>query len=86
MNQKEREHILKIKNMPCGVCGESGPSDAHHILDCGRRVSHFLVIPLCKGCHQDMNNGIHGRKVMWKIFNVTELDVLAKTIEVLIKI
>lgn len=81
MNAAESNHIEKIKNMPCGVCGNSAPSDAHHILENSRRVSHFAVIPLCKSCHQDNHNGIHGRKAMWKVMRKTELLVLAETIE-----
>ena len=81
MNAAESNHIEKIKNMPCGVCGNSAPSDAHHILENSRRISHFAVIPLCKSCHQDNHNGIHGRKAMWKVMRKTELLVLAETIE-----
>lgn len=35
MNQSytkaEREHIAKVKELPCSVCDNPGPSDAHHI-------------------------------------------------------
>lgn len=81
MNKAESAHIERIKNLPCGVCGQIPPCDAHHILENSRRVSHFAVIPLCKDCHQDNHNGIHGRKAMWKIMHKTELSVLAETIE-----
>jgi len=81
MKKKEWDHILTIKNMPCGVCDTPAPSDAHHILQCGRRVSHYLTIPLCKDCHQDNEHGIHGRAVVWDIFKKSELSVLAETIE-----
>jgi hypothetical protein len=81
MNKAESTHIERIKNLPCGVCDHDAPSDAHHILENSRRISHFAVIPLCKSCHQDNHNGIHGRKSMWKIMKKTELSVLAETIE-----
>ena len=81
MTNSESDHLLRIKNMPCGVCNTPGPSDAHHILDCGRRVSHFATIPLCLFCHRDSKNGIHGQKNMWKMMRKTELSVLAETIE-----
>ena len=84
MNKKESRHMQKIKELPCGVCGQSAPSDAHHIKEGDRRVSHYATIPLCKSCHQDSHNGIHGEKAMWKIFKKTELLVLAETIEKLI--
>lgn len=79
-NAAEKEHMARIKSLPCGVCDAQAPSDAHHITDCGRRVSHYATIPLCKSCHQDAHNGIHGRQVMWKIMKKTELLVLAETI------
>lgn len=81
MTKAEATHIERIKNMPCGVCGKDAPSDAHHILENSRRISHFAVIPLCKSCHQDNHNGIHGRKAMWKVMRKTELEVLAEIIE-----
>jgi hypothetical protein len=84
MTKAERKHIERVKNLSCGVCGEGETSDAHHILEGGRRVSHFAVIPLCKSCHQDSHNGIHGRKAMWNVMHKTELLVLAETIERLV--
>lgn len=81
MTKSESRHIERVKNLPCGVCDQAAPSDAHHILDCGRRISHFATIPLCKSCHQDNHNGIHGRGAMWCVMHKTELLVLAETIE-----
>lgn len=80
MNQREEAHILRVKGLPCGVCGEGGVSDAHHILDFGRRVGHYAVIPLCRECHNQVPNG-----AMWKVMKKTELIVLAETIEKLTK-
>jgi hypothetical protein len=84
MTKSEQSHLLNIKSLPCGVCGHPAPSDAHHITDSGRRIGHYATIPLCKSCHQDNHNGIHGRQAMWKIYKVNELDVLNKTIEKLV--
>ncbi len=81
MNKSEENHIMRIKNMPCGVCGAYPPSDAHHILENGTRVGHYVVIPLCKSCHQDSHNGIHGEKAMWRIYKKTELIVLGDVIK-----
>jgi hypothetical protein len=79
LNQRERRHLAAVKEMPCGVCGAAGPSDAHHI-EQGRQ---FLCIPLCKDCHQGSHNGIHGRKSIWNATKKTELSVLNDTIEIL---
>ena len=77
LNQRERRHLAAVKEMPCGVCGASGPSDAHHI-DQGQQ---FLCIPLCKDCHQGSHNGIHGRKAIWNVTKKTELSVLNDIVE-----
>lgn len=72
----DREHLAKIKSMPCGVCGAHGPSDAHHI----KQGLHYLCIPLCKDCHQGSHNGIHGRRSIWNVLKKTEESVLNDTV------
>lgn len=76
LNARERRHLAAVKEMPCGVCGAAGPSDAHHI-DQGYQ---YLCIPLCKDCHQGSFNGIHGQQRIWKVMKKTELTVLNDTI------
>jgi len=78
-----KKHIEQVKQLSCSVCGQSGPSDAHHILSGripGRKSPDMLVIPLCKSCHQDPHNGIHGMRRMWDVMKVNEQDCLADTI------
>lgn len=72
----EKAHLLIIKAMPCIVCEQPGPSHAHHV----RQDSAYHCIPLCYGCHQDPAQGIHGRKAMWKIHKMDEVDAMAKLI------
>ena len=31
LNTKEREHLAKVKALPCSVCDAPGPSHAHHV-------------------------------------------------------
>ena len=80
MNQSftkaERNHIEQVKSMACSVCDAQGPSDAHHI----EQSLAWCVIALCKDCHQGANNGWHGRRVMWKIKKMEELDALNVTL------
>lgn len=76
LNAAERAHIGRVKEMACGVCGASGPSDAHHI----EQHMQYLCIPLCKDCHQGSHNGIHGRRAMWNVLKKTELSVLNDTV------
>ena len=77
LTSKQREHIGRIKEMPCSVCDASGPSDAHHI----EQSLQYCVIPLCKDCHQGSFNGLHGQKRAWLLRKMTELDALNKTIQ-----
>lgn len=80
LSAREREHLARIKSMPCSVCGADGPSEAHHI----RQHVQVLCIPLCASCHRDPHNGLHGGRAMWRVMRMDELDALAKTIEALV--
>lgn len=76
----EKLHIERIKNMPCIVCGASGPSDCHEI----KQGQWYTSLPLCRDCHMGSKNGIHGRKDMWRVMGLDEIDALAKTVERLV--
>lgn len=73
----ERKHIADVKDLPCSVCDTAGPSDCHEV----KQGQWFTSIALCKDCHQGAHNGIHGRKAMWNLKKMDELDALAVTIE-----
>lgn len=84
MSESARRHIGRVKELGCAVCGASGPSDAHHILEGrtpGRKSPDWLAIPLCKDCHQGSRNGIHGMKIMWNVMKKTEALCLNDTLE-----
>ena len=86
MSESARRHIGRVKELGCAVCGASGPSDAHHILEGrtpGRKSPDWLCIPLCKDCHQGSRNGIHGMKIMWNVMKKTEAICLNDTLEIL---
>ncbi len=72
-----RRYLSFIKELPCGVCGAAGPSDAHHI----EQGFQYVCIPLCKDCHQGGHNGIHGRKSIWNVLKKTEISVLNDTVK-----
>lgn len=76
INPAERRYLAWVKEQPCGVCEQPGPSDAHHI----EQHHQYLCIPLCKDCHQGSFNGIHGQRRIWKVKKLTELTVLNETI------
>ena len=77
LNARERRHLARIKEMSCVICGAPGPSSAHHI----KQGSQFTCIPLCHDCHQGSHNGIHGRRAIWNVNRMDELDALNMTIE-----
>ena len=76
MTNLEREHVVRIKEMACIVCEQSGPSEAHEI-DQGE---WFTSLPLCSDCHRGYN-GIHGTKALWRVRKMDELKALNETIK-----
>lgn len=77
MNQAEREHVDRVKQLPCSVCDAPGPSDAHEPV----QGLWFVSIALCKDCHQGSENGLHGRKTMWRVMKLDEWGALNITIQ-----
>jgi hypothetical protein len=80
MSKAEREHVTRIKEMPCGVCSSPGPSEAHEL----RQGEWFTSIPLCADCHRGPFNGIHGQGRIWSVYKLDEQAVLNETIRQLV--
>lgn len=84
----EKIHLDKISNMPCVLCDclgsrQEGRTYVHHIRagqGGGQRASHYLTLPLCYACHQG-DEGLHGSRALFNVAKVSELDLLAMTIE-----
>lgn len=67
--QDALEYMLRVKGLPCVVCGAAPPSDAHHVIHDrfgSRKSSDWDVIPLCKAHHQDGPEAIHNGKQTWR--------------------
>ena len=77
LTAKHREHIGRVKELPCSVCDEPGPSDAHHV----KQHQQYTVVALCKSCHQGPILGWLGQKRMWNIKKMDMGDALNVTIE-----
>lgn len=77
LNATERAWVHLVKEQPCSVCGQAGPSDAHHI----KQGNHYTVVALCKSCHQGSMMGWHGQKRAWAIAKMDENDALNVTIK-----
>lgn len=73
----ERDHIERVKELPCSVCDEHGPSDAHEI----KQGQWFTAVALCRSCHQGSLLGLHGQRRAWTLRKMDELDALAVTIQ-----
>jgi len=76
-NKAERKHLQEVKELPCSVCDEPPPSDAHHI----KQGRQYTCVALCKSCHQGSKMGWHGEKRAWAIAKMDELDALNVTIK-----
>lgn len=74
---QESEWMARVKELPCSVCDAPGPSDAHHI----SQGLHFTTVALCRDCHTGSENGWHGRKTLWKIMHMVEIDALNVTLQ-----
>jgi hypothetical protein len=72
----ERDHLGRVKELPCSVCDADPPSAAHHI----KQGQHYTCVALCYECHQG-KQGIHGDRTLWRIRKMDELDALAVTLE-----
>lgn len=71
----ERAHLEAVKSLACSVCDAPGPSAAHHV----RQDNPYTVVALCQDCHQGAHNGWHGRRAIWKVKKMDELDALVTT-------
>lgn len=84
MTAAERDHVTRIKLMPCCVCGagggESAPSEAHEI----EQGQWFTSIPLCADCHRGSHNGLHGQRRAWRVKKLTELSALNSVVAQLV--
>lgn len=62
-----REHMAKVAQLPCVICG-AWPVHVHHVIHGRygtRRASDFDVIPLCPSHHLDGPEAIHSGKLTW---------------------
>lgn len=74
---REREHMQRVKQLPCSVCDSPGPSEAHHI----KQGQHFTTVALCTECHSGPVLGLHGQRRAWAVRKMDEIDALAVTVE-----
>jgi hypothetical protein len=84
MSAAGKRHMGRVAQLPCCLCGAHGVQ-VHHIREgrgMNQRADDFLTLPVCPSCHTGPQ-GIHGDKTMLRIAKVTELELLAQTLETL---
>jgi hypothetical protein len=82
----------RVKELPCSLCSllgqpQTNVTEAHHIRTghgMGQRANDFLTVALCVDCHRG-THGFHGTKALLRIAKVSEMDLLAETIQILDK-
>lgn len=83
------EHMGRVAALGCVLCRLLGhgftPAVVHHVREgqgAAQRASNFLTVPLCPS-HHTGDMGIHGlgRSGFESMYRLTELDLLADTIE-----
>jgi hypothetical protein len=77
LNAREREHLARVKELPCSVCNANGPSEAHHM----KQHRQYTCIALCESCHRGALMGLHGQRRAWAIHKMDEADALNVTIQ-----
>lgn len=77
LSPRDREHLAKVKSLPCSVCSAPGPYEAHHI----KQGLQFTAVALCVDCHRGPVLGLHGQRRAWAIRKLDELDALNTTIK-----
>jgi hypothetical protein len=89
----ESTYMGKVARIGCILCKHLGydgtPAEVHHIREgqgMSQRASNFLVVPLCPEHHRG-NSGVHGlgERGFYTRYKLSELDLLAMTIEQLEK-
>lgn len=93
MKKTDRAHMDKVARVGCILCKHLGydetPAEIHHIREgqgMSQRASNFLVVPLCPEHHRG-GSGVHGlgERGFYTRYKLSELDLLAMTIEQLEK-
>jgi hypothetical protein len=79
MSAAERAHVERVKSLPCAICGEGPPSDAHE----PEQGLWWIAVPLCRACHGGPGHpdGWHGTRLRWRLRKMDELSAINATLE-----
>ncbi|WP_024328863.1 MULTISPECIES: hypothetical protein [unclassified Thioalkalivibrio] len=91
MSKPSREYMGRVSEVPCVLCeclGMPGvPAEVHHLREgqgASQRASDYLTAALCPECHRGPM-GVHGDRALLRMAKLEELDLLALTIERVMK-
>lgn len=70
----ERQHIARVAELDCVVCGAAGPSEVHE----PQQGLWFVSMPLCPACHRGPQ-GWHGTRQRWLLRKMDELKAINET-------
>lgn len=86
-----KRHMGRVAGIGCILCRHLGygqtPAEVHHIREgqgAAQRASDTLTVPLCPEHHRGQS-GLHGMgvKAFERTYRLSELDLLALTLEAL---
>lgn len=89
MSKAIKQHLNRVSDLGCILCHHLGygasPAEIHHIREghgMAQRASDWLTVPLCPEHHRGAS-GVHGlgTKGIYTRYKLSELDLLAMTIE-----
>lgn len=80
LSDREREHLSRVKELPCSLCDMPGPSEAHHV----KQGQQYTAVALCTDCHRGPS-GWHGTRALWRVRKMDELLALNITIDRLMR-
>ena len=72
----EHEHIMRIKELPCVVCDEPGPSECHEF----EQGLWWASVPLCQACHRGPE-GYHGTRLRWTLQRMDMVKAINDTVK-----
>lgn len=85
-----RRHMGRVASLGCVLCRQLGygatPAQVHHLrtgIGKGQRASDYLTMPLCEAHHTGAA-GIHGDRSALRQAGVSEIDLLALTIAMIV--
>lgn len=84
MSTAGKRHMGRVAQLSCALCGTI-PVEVHHIREGeaaggAQRASDWLTVPLCPDCHRGPR-GVHGDKMILKVWKKNEHHLLAETLE-----